>query len=157
MVSRFFFKKPTVRSITSGLGIGGLLNAIILSPLSLHKRERGDVRVYLGYLAVKGITFCTPSAVKVAAPFPTLMGTAIFGISVHHFSRRAQAFVFFAFTCSWLGIKRLKSTCCTSTIDITESWLVLPAGIHCVSKALTIFTSKPSKATVNPKPSNLTG
>src|SRR4030042_3364738 len=100
MVSRFFLKKPTVRSITSGLGIGGLLNAIILSPLSLHKKKRGDVRVYLGYLAVKGIIFWTPSATKVAAPLLTSMGTVIFGISVHHFSRRSHGVVFFALTFS---------------------------------------------------------
>jgi hypothetical protein len=42
--------------------------------------ERSKGLFHLGYLAVKGTTFCTPSAVKVAAPFLTATGTVILDI-----------------------------------------------------------------------------
>jgi hypothetical protein len=41
-------------------------------------RERINGLFHLGNLPVKGTTFCTPSAVKVAAPFLTSTGTVIF-------------------------------------------------------------------------------
>ena len=103
IVSRFFLKKPVVRSIASGLGIESLLIGLALqlpSPPLATGGEGSEGLFHLGYLKVKGTIFCTPSAVKVAAPFLTSTGTVIFGISVHHFSRRSQGVVFFAFTCS---------------------------------------------------------